>query len=484
MVLQARSTIKESVVECNRSVNSALTEFYKCPSELVPVGVSGHLSEKPQHFYFGDIFCYGSIANGASDRGDFPNLQELAVTDDPPLRLPFDVCEVIENLRRERYLADGYLDCGGVSTQRWIRGMYYSLRPYLRIGVRKYLQRFALRNWDRRPFPRWPVDTTAEQLMERVLVLSMKALGVQELPFIWFWPDAASSCAIVTHDVETRGGLDFTASLMDIDQGARIPASYQIIPQGSYKVSSAFVEMLKRRGFEINVHDLSHDGELFRSRESVLRGAALINRYLRDFGAEGFRSARMHRNTDYFNAFEMSYDMSIPNVAHLDPQRGGCCTVFPFFVGDKLELPLTTIQDYALFHLLGDYSTDLWEAQIREIHARHGLTSILVHPDYLCGNRNALNAYKNLLGHIDDLRRSEGMWVALPREVNHWWRQRGQMELVFERGKWRILGPGSSKASVAFAAIDGDRIVYRMNRPAACTSNIFKDGPVETPTQR
>jgi hypothetical protein len=25
-----------------------------------------------------------------------------------------------------------------------------------------------------------------------------------------------------------------------------------------------------------------------------------------------------------------AYDMSIPNVAHLDPQRGGCCTIMPF----------------------------------------------------------------------------------------------------------------------------------------------------------
>ena len=53
--------------------------------------------------------------------------------------------------------------------------------------------------------------------------------------------------------------------------------------------------------------------------------------------------------------------MSVPNVAHLEPQRGGCCTVMPYFVGDVLELPLTTIQDYSLFHILGDYSTTLWK---------------------------------------------------------------------------------------------------------------------------
>ena len=59
--------------------------------------------------------------------------------------------------------------------------------------------------------------------------------------------------------------------------------------------------------------------------------------------------------------------MSVPNVAHLEPQRGGCCTVMPYFIGDILELPLTTTQDYSLFHILGDYSIALWKQQIELI---------------------------------------------------------------------------------------------------------------------
>ena len=37
----------------------------------------------------------------------------------------------------------------------------------------------------------------------------------------------------------------------------------------------------------------------------------------------------MYRNQDWYDVFEFSYDMSVPNVAHLDPMRGGCCTVMP-----------------------------------------------------------------------------------------------------------------------------------------------------------
>ncbi|HVB59215.1 MAG TPA: hypothetical protein VNE63_22650, partial [Candidatus Acidoferrales bacterium] len=86
---------------------------------------------------------------------------------------------------------------------------------------------------------------------------------------------------------------------------------------------------------------------------------------------------------DWYDAFEFSYDMSVPNVAHLEPQRGGCCTVMPYFVGKILELPLTTIQDYSLFHILGDYSIDLWKQQIDLIMQRNGPVSFITHPDYL-----------------------------------------------------------------------------------------------------
>ena len=91
----------------------------------------------------------------------------------------------------------------------------------------------------------------------------------------------------------------------------------------------------------------------------------------------------MYREQQWYDAFEFSYDMSVPNVAHLEPQRGGCCTVMPYFVGKILELPLTTIQDYSLFHILGDYSISLWQQQIDAIREQNGLITFLAHPDYL-----------------------------------------------------------------------------------------------------
>ena len=72
----------------------------------------------------------------------------------------------------------------------------------------------------------------------------------------------------------------------------------------------------------------------------------------------------MYRKQDWYDVFKFSYDMSVPNVAHLEPKRGGCCTVMPFFIGNILELPLTLAQDYSLFHILEDYSLGVWKQQL------------------------------------------------------------------------------------------------------------------------
>ena len=195
--------------------------------------------------------------------------------------------------------------------------------------------------------------------------LALKAQRKSRIPFIWFWPDGAPACGMMTHDIEGQAGLDFCDELMDIDDAHGIKSSFQLIPEGREDAWRRTAARLRERGFEVNLHDLNHDGQLFAGKETFLRQARRINEHAREFGCDGFRSGAMYREQDWFGAFEFSYDMSVPNAAHLEPQRGGCCTVMPYFVGDILELPLTTIQDYSLFYILNDYSTTLWKEQIR-----------------------------------------------------------------------------------------------------------------------
>jgi hypothetical protein len=158
--------------------------------------------------------------------------------------------------------------------------------------------------------------------------------------------------------------------------------------------------------------------------------------------------------------------MSVPNVGHLEAQRGGCCTVMPFFVGEVLELPTTTTQDFSLFHILKQYSIDAWKRQIAAVIDKHGLASFIVHPDYVL-ERGALETYKQLLAHLATLKSLRNIWTALPREINQWWRERSKMTLTRHGDKWVIDGLGNERGRVAHARVEQGRLKYRLQSALA-----------------
>jgi hypothetical protein len=378
------------------------------------------------------------------------------------IHLPFDPSAVIENLRRERYEGSLAPNLDRFVSQDWMLVSYYSLRGILPVALRRKLQQIYLSGWKDRPFPAWPVDFTVDTLHEKLLRLSMEAGGSRRIPFIWFWPGGASNCLILTHDVETSAGRDFTSQLIDLDESYGFRASFQVVPESRYQVPNTYVENIRNRRCEFNVHDLNHDGLLYRDRDDFLRRAKKINEYCRLYEARGFRAGSMYRNLDWYEAYEFSYDMSMPNVAHLEPKRGGCCTVFPFFVGNILEIPLTTSEDYSVFHILKEDSTALWRKQLELIRQRNGLMSVLAHPDYLVSSRTR-KLYESLLDHLRELVSGGKIWAALPGEVDQWWRARSKMNLIQKDGEWVIEGPEKERARIGFAALDGDRLVYDLS---------------------
>ena len=403
-------------------MNQAIIDYYRCPQNLAHFRLDGMVSEDSRRF-------------------------------------SFQADEIISNLRHERYAKNGDGIRARLADSRMVRRLYYRLRPFLPFPLRRQLQRARLSDWKTIPFPQWPVDRTVEQLLERLLMLSMEVQGIRRVPFVWFWPDGAMSCAVMTHDVEQLAGRRFCSQLMDLDESMGIGSSFQVVPEGRYAVPEGFLEEIRDRGFEINIHDLNHDGRLFWNREEFLRRAAEINEYGRRYRALGFRSGVLYRNQTWYGALQFSYDMSVPSVAHLEAQRGGCCSVMPFFIGRMLELPVTTVQDYSLFHILNDYSIDLWKQQLEAITEQHGLASFIVHPDYIIEGR-ARATYQALLEHLARMREERKTWIALPREVDRWWRERSQMNVVFDARGWRVEGRGKERARLAFATIVGNKLAF------------------------
>ena len=437
-------------------------DYYQCPEDYAEFSTSGPLSGNPHHFQWGqNVSCYGRTTDqfSTNHQNAVSGSRELPGSDESLTLLAFDPEEVTENLQRERYSAH-FREAGRV-TNAIIRRFYYFIRPCLGVAVRKRIQRFHLRGWDRISFPEWPVDLTVDRIHRKRLAIAMKARNAAKAPFIWFWPDQHKSCAILTHDVEELAGRNFCSQMMDLDEAYGFRSSFQVVPEVRYSVSREYLKSITDRGFEVNVHDLKHDGRLYAERAEFERRAQKINEYARQFGAVGFRSGILYRNADWYEAFDLLYDMSIPNVGHLDPQRGGCCTVMPYFIGKMVELPLTCTQDYTLFHILKDFSIGLWRRQIDLIRGHNGLVNILVHPDYVIQSREQ-RVYRDLLEHLASLRDSDRMWTPLPRDAARWWKQRSRMRLVFDDGRWRIEGDGKERATIAYASLDGDNLTYSL----------------------
>jgi hypothetical protein len=452
-----------SAVSRQDGAKRLLVDHFRCPDELVDLSVAGDLSAESGYFRFGSgAICYGQCSSGTPAPNVSDTLHDahpFVSTNGTSAQLPFDPVQVVDNLRHEHYRENQAQSRKGVDANSFIRSLYYLIRPLMPIVARKHLQRRYFREWDKIPFPNWPVDFTVESILEQILILSMKFQGVSKLPFIWFWPDEAPSCTIVTHDVETAAGRDFCIQLMDLNDTFGIKSAFQIVPEKRYPVPPSLLDCMRERGFEVNVHDLNHDGHLMENHEEFLRRAKKINRYAMSYGAQGFRAAMLYRNIDWYDALDVLYDMSIPNVAHLDPQRGGCCTAFPFFNGRIVELPVTIAQDYSLFHILNDYSTELWKHQISLIRERYALIQVIVHPDYILGEAER-RVYAELLGYLAELRSLKETWIALPGEVAAWWRIRNDLKLVSNQGSWKIEGDGKERARIAYATVTGKGLAY------------------------
>lgn len=441
----------------------AFLDHTKCP----PSGVEGITCSpgtgQEGFFRLGDLRLYGRTEPGRTSplyHDDLTRLDSFVSRGDGSMSLPFNPTELIDNLRLEKYVAAVSSEISYIANNTsTLRRLYYALRPLFPVPVRRILQRIALRDWATIPFPAWPLDTTVEDFIEQLWVLVLEASGENEIPFIWYWPKGFHSCAIMTHDVETAKGQDFCETILELEREHGIRSAFALVPEERYEISAQVVCAIRRAGGEVCIHGLNHDGRLF-SSEQVFRSRMIaINRHAEKLGAKGFRSPIMYRNQAWYDGFTLSYDMSVPNVAHMDPQRGGCCSVFPYFIGDVVELPLTTTQDYSLYNILGCDPLEMWTTQMNSIIAKHGLVSFDIHPDYTVEPGRQL-LYRELLRLMRRNSEERRMWLALPGEVDTWWRLRNSMSLVRESGTWHVRGTGSDQAAVAYARLENGRLTY------------------------
>jgi hypothetical protein len=347
-----------------------------------------------------------------------PNGREVSARHMPDgtVVVPFDTSEAYENFIREAWKSG--LPRRGLTSRQL--DLYYRLKRLIPREVQLRVRRAVVRRQRLPEFPRWPVDTSVSQLLRFHALCLATAAGTPDGEFVWFWPSGQRCALTLTHDVERADGLRNMVEIADLEEELGFRSSFNL--GAWYDPDPGVLRDLRSRGFEIGIHGLVHDRSLFESRTSFEQQQPGIRGLKDRFGAEGFRSPATHRVFDWLGELPIAYDCSIPNSDPYEPQPGGCCSVWPFFIGDVVELPWTLTQDHIVFTLLQHRSPALWLEQAATIEREHGLIQCLSHPDdgYL-GDGAKREIYREFLRAMAE---RDGIWHALPRDVAAWWRAR------------------------------------------------------------
>jgi hypothetical protein len=290
--------------------------------------------------------------------------------------------------------------------------LYYGIKPlvpaFARIGIRRW---FARKN-RRQMSDVWPI-------------LSNSGRPPDGWPG---WPRGKKFAFVLTHDVEGPKGVAKCRQLMELEMKWGFHSSFNFIPEGDYRVTRELREELTRNGFEVGVHDLRHDGKLYRSRKSFSENAAQINRYLKEWGAVGFRAGFMLHNPDWLADLEIQYDASTFDTDPFEPQPDGAGTIFPFWKEGPngrgyVELPYTLAQDSTLFLLFGERNPDVWLRKLDWVASHGGMALFIVHPDYLLFQDESASLRTFPVAYYEDFlkyarQKYKGQfWHALPKDV-------------------------------------------------------------------
>jgi hypothetical protein len=304
--------------------------------------------------------------------------------------------------------------------------------------------------------PRWPLESGLHDLVAQVLSWAAEVAG-QPVPWIAPWPDGATSCVVLTHDVETADGCDAVEALRAPERERGLRSAWNFVPE-RYPTPTALLEALRAEGCEIGVHGLKHDGHDLESRRTLERRRPRMQAAARAWGATGFRAPATQRAWDLMPALGFGHDSSYTDTDPYEPQPGGCCTWWPFLNRDLVELPITLPQDHTLFAILGHTDGALWVDKASELRRRGGMVLALSPPDYAHGA--ALQAWTELLDSVAD---DQTAWQALPRDVAAWWRDRAASRLEPGADGWRVVGPAAERARV----LHGDTVATASARESA-----------------
>jgi dTDP-4-amino-4,6-dideoxygalactose transaminase len=368
-----------------------------------------------------------------------------------------------ESLGYEGYAQEHYLYERYKSSEKQrsaVNALYYALRPLIPRRVQLTLRRLYAKKQARATFPRWPIEPILVEQANNELKRILTETGRERIPIINYWPYGHRAAVILTHDVEWNDpGVKNILRVRAVERKYNVVSSWNFVAE-RYEFDKSIFKTLRSEGCEIGLHGLYHDGKKFSSRRIFEERLPKINAYVKEWGVSGFRSPATHRNPDWMPEIAVEYDSSFPDTDPFEPQPGGCCSIFPFFLGEMVELPITLVQDHTLIEILQKKDIELWKQKSDWIIANHGLINIIIHPDYMVSEKN-LRYYEEFLKFITA---QDNLWFALPMDVALWWRERDKSKLVSSNGNaLRIDGPASKRGTIAWVTLVNDTVHYDLD---------------------
>jgi hypothetical protein len=219
---------------------------------------------------------------------------------------------------------------------------------------------------------------------------------------------------IVTHDIESEGGLQRSLSLKAVEERLDM-SSIWFLPSNEYPIKKAVAKDLAE-GSIIGSHDVRHDGKLLhiQSREKLIRRLVQSRLRLTEIFGEQircFRSPLLQFKEGLLSALEEAgydSDFSLPCWEPVYPMtmKGfGIQSTMRFRVGRVLEFPLTLFQDHQVLSVLGMNTQEaigFWAVQAKLVDSIGGDMVLLIHPDYAFGRDTS--KYRELLETLSEVR--------------------------------------------------------------------------------
>ncbi len=388
---------------------------------------------------------FWGISSDFAHSGDIPQEDVEHIFPGLPKPYPMNWVELVALSLGEEQFGPDHFQLKG------LRHLYYQIRPFLPAWVRPLLHKFNNNHQKKNTLLQWPVEDRFVVFLFTTMQNTINEQLKNDLEYVHFWPNGKRFSFVITHDIETAAGQSFVRELADMDEKYGFRSSFNFVPK-DYPIDTRLIFDLKQRGFEVGVHGWKHDGKLFSSRSKFENHAMQINQVLHEWGSVGFRSPMTHRNPEWMQALDIEYDSSFFDTDPYEPIPGGTMSIWPFQMGDFVELPYTLVQDHTLMITLGEKTPRIWLEKVEFIRKYCGMALVNVHPDYQRSPAN-FAIYEEFLRQMSQ---KDDYWQALPRDVARWWKARSSLANKTITDDIQVSMPGATKGIIRILKEEND----------------------------